>query len=148
LTALGVSSLDEVTVMSRYFQVVGFLALAVAFTIGVFTFAVAEPPASRAEEKIRLALEGKLPVQETGGGILGDVIGVIQERRSVLEGSSLDPSVGNTKATPIAARSKRAHAAEQLLRASRLLEELDATDQERTDLVHRMRAEAVKVLLE
>ncbi len=106
-------------------------------------------PSSPAEQKIRDALEGDSSAGETGDGVLDDVLGIIKQRRSILEGSSLDPihNDSETKGGPHSV-SKMALAAEQMLKAARLLENVGTPDQDRADLVKRMRAEAVKLLSE
>jgi len=117
---------------------------------------------SRAFQAIRAAAEGKLPESRVTDPILGDVMQVIAERHREL-GLDLDvqQEAMPIGATAIAAgsqsqgphKSNRAKAAEQLLKASRLLENLVKTsdelpEQTRLDLVNRMRSEAVKLLSE
>lgn len=103
-----------------------------------------------AEEKIRQALRGE-PVDDGGNEMLGDVLDVLKHRGSVLEGSSLDPDIGDplpginrpdarsssrVSESPIdpsqAARPPESadavlRAAEGLLRAARLLEQTEPT---------------------
>ncbi len=129
------------------------------FALGAFTIGAGEPPTSAvpttepippAKQQIFDALEGKSPAGETSDGLLDDVLGVIRQRRSILDGSSLDFSIdGDAETTggPTSS-SSMALAAEQMLKAARLLEKVGASDQDRADLVKRMRAEAVKLLSE
>ena len=117
---------------------------------------------SRAFQAIRAASEGKLPESPVADPILGDVMQVIAERHREL-GLDWDLEQGTTPigvtAVGTGVRSQRAHhsnnakAAEQLLKASRILENLakmsgESPDLTRMDLVNRMRAEAVKLLSE
>jgi hypothetical protein len=117
---------------------------------------------SRAFQAIRAASEGKLPESPVADPILGDVMQVIAERHREL-GLDWDLEQGTTPigvtAVGTEVRSQRAHhpnnakAAEQLLKASRILENLakmsgESPDLTRMDLVNRMRAEAVKLLSE
>lgn len=130
------------------------------------------PP--RAEQKIRDALRGK-SLEPTGDGMLDDVIEIVRRRGSVLDGSVLDGDMldtseqslpnrdsaeprssgqnflhgGGTTARAIRSRrdiENRAAAAEQLLRAARLLMQTGDADASRRELVAQMRAEAVKLL--
>ena len=117
---------------------------------------------SRAFLAIRAASEGKLPESPVADPILGDVMQVIAERHREV-GLEWDLEQGTTPigvtAVGTGFRSQRAHhsnnakAAEQLLKASRILENLakmsgESPDLTRMDLVNRMRAEAVKLLSE
>ena len=111
-----------------------------------------DPPHNR----IRQALEGNLPDKGTGDGtgdgVLDDVIDIIKQRGSVLDGSVLDGSsldegsAGQDKQT--VDRSDRAAVAEQLLKASRLLERLGEADRSRRLLIKQIRDEAAKLLSE
>ncbi len=132
------------------------------FAVSVLAIRAGEPPSaaklpaelpaefpSPAKQKIRDALDGKSPDGETGDGVLDDILGIIKQRRSILQGSSLDPIDSDSETTggPHSV-SKMALAAEQILKAARLLENVGRPDQGRADLVKRMRAEAVKLLSE
>ena len=127
----------------------GCLVFTIALAIGLSTMVVAEPPVSQAEDTIRDALRGKMPAGGTGDGILDDVLSVIAERHrqagpNLLEGAGVESSdPGHRKA-------KRARVAVQLLKASRLLENLGSPEplQRHADLIARMRAEASSLLLE
>ena len=75
---------------------------------------------------------------------------VIKRRGSILEGSSLDPdaSAESDAAAWGTSTSIRARAAEQLLRAARLLDMAEPVTERRADLCRQMRAEAAKLLSE
>jgi hypothetical protein len=160
----------ENTLMPRFFQVVGFLLIAVFAAIGLYQAAAADPPdfpatdlplpdvvlpdspapdlASPAGQKIREALDDELPRHVTSGdGVLDDVIGIIKRRGSILDGSSLDTNVV-IEHRRTNGNSKQAYVAEQLLKSSRLLEGIGSSDTNRADLVNKMRAEAVRLLSE
>ncbi len=117
---------------------------------------------SRAFQAIRAAAEGRTPENQVTDPILGDVMQAIAERHRELglnldwdretgpTGLEEDISVGGSLP---ALRSANSKAAEQLLKASRLLENVakrsgGTVDSSRNDLVNRMRAEAVKLLSE
>jgi len=117
---------------------------------------------SQAFQAIRAAVEGKLPEKAVNDPILGDVMQAIAERHREL-GLDLDwdQEAGPTSTTEGVAAggaqraqiTANAKAAEQLLKASRLLENVskitgETAGSSRTDLVNRMRAEAVKLLSE
>ena len=117
---------------------------------------------SHAFQAIRAATEGKLPEKAVNDPILGDVIQAIAERHREL-GLDLDwdqeagPTSTSEGVTAVGGQRSQvaanAKAAEQLLKASRLLENVskitgETADSSRTDLVNRMRAEAVKLLSE
>jgi hypothetical protein len=126
------------------------LRVIVAFSIAAFCFgllAIADKPDSSPQNRIRQALEGKTPDNSSGDGVLDDVIGVINQQGSILDGSSLDdrpiPDLDRTSS-----ETSRAIAAEQLLKASRLLEKLGRSDKSRRVLVKQMRGEAAKLVSE
>lgn len=105
--------------------------------------------------RIRRALQGQANAATTGDPILDDLLEHLSGRKSVLEGSSLDGvSAEPTSATAVRSsgragaptRSRAARAAEQLLKAARILESLGPADASRTKLVTRMRNEAVQLL--
>ena len=116
---------------------------------------------------VRAAAEGKVSQERVSDPILGDVIQAIARRHRELDlelalpddeviGSGyVDPAANDPAANDRgrSAVSRNAMAAEQLLKASRLLENVAAGDGEsddpaRAELVNRMRAEAVKLLSE
>ncbi len=117
---------------------------------------------SKAFRALRAAAEGRTPEDQVTDPILGDVMQAIAERHQEM-GLDLDwdretgptgvgdeISAGRSLPSP---RSENAKAAEQLLKASRLLEKVakrsgGTTDASRGDLLNRMRAEAVKLLSE
>ena len=77
--------------------------------------------------------------------------GVLRERGSILEGSSLDPALledgsESSSETEEMTESKRAFAAELLLRSSRTLEQIGPLDKTRQELVAKMRGEAARLL--
>lgn len=126
----------------------GFLFLAIV----VADSAVGQETTPRAEQKIRDALQGDSP-KPTGDGMLDDVIDLVRRRGSILDGSVLDSPEMRPKAAasglvsqPPHSIESRALAAEQLLRAARLLMHAGDVDECRRDLVARMRSEAVKLL--
>lgn len=117
---------------------------------------------SEAFRAIRAAAEGRAPEKQVSDPILGDVMQAIAERHREM-GLDLDwdreavPTgalgEGDSARSQSLPQSANAKTAEQLLKASRLLEKVakrsgDATDSSRRDLVNRMRAEAVKLLSE
>ncbi|MDE0863263.1 MAG: hypothetical protein OSA98_05710 [Rubripirellula sp.] len=118
-------------------------------------------------QALRAAAEGKVSQERVSDPILGDVIQAIARRHRELDlelalpddeviGSGyVDPAANDPAANDRgrSAVSRNAMAAEQLLKASRLLENVAAGDGEsddpaRAELVNRMRAEAVKLLSE
>ncbi len=118
------------------------------------------PPkvAKKSLQEIREALQGKNG-GETGDGMLDDVLGVIQRQGSILDNSIFDDEpvdLGTDKRrseTPIdgvansqADINSRAAVAEHLLRVARMLVESEPMNQDRLNLVARMRLEAVKLL--
>ncbi|TWU47413.1 hypothetical protein Poly51_52130 [Rubripirellula tenax] len=117
------------------------------------TNTIAPETAEKVEHKIREALDGNAPA-ETGDGVLDDVLGVIKSQGSILDGSILDDRTTNTdpgrRLTSRTRQSvdvdRRAVAAEQLLRAARLLLAADPTSESGVRLVAQMRREAVKLL--
>lgn len=136
--------------MTRYRNVSARLCVYLFLGICLWSWAGAEPPPS-ADEQIRRALEGGASESAPRDGILADVLDLIGERGSVLEGSVLDdnlvdPSTGKT--TFKSSDSVKARTAEQLLKASRMLEDLPSQDRTRIELVNKMRQEAVKLLTE
>ena len=123
-------------------------------------------------QALRAAAEGKVSQARVSDPILGDVMQAIARRHRELDlelalpddeviGSGyVDPASSGSASSGSAssdrgrsAVSRNAMAAEQLLKASRLLENVAAGDGEsddpaRAELVNRMRAEAVKLLSE
>ncbi len=117
---------------------------------------------SEAFQAIRAAAEGRAPENQVTDPILGDVMQALAERHRELgldldwdretgpTGVAEDISTGGSLRSP---RFANAKAAEQLLKASRLLENVakrsgGTADLSRKDLVNRMRAEAVRLLSE
>ena len=117
---------------------------------------------SEAFQAIRAATEGRVPRKNVSDPILGDVMQAIAERHRAMgldldrdreagpTGVAEEVMTGGSLRSPLSANAK---AAEQLLKASRLLENVAkhsgaTADASREDLVNRMRAEAVKLLSE
>lgn len=98
-------------------------------------------------QKIRQALDGEADDVKAGNGFLDDVLNVIKQRGSILDGSSLDVSTG-----PVPDQADRANrkalVAEQLLKSSRLLQSLGDADRDRQILIRHMRREARNLLSE
>ena len=123
--------------MSRKFVVIGFTGIFVA-AFGMLAMATAQVPISPAEKQIRDALDGEAGGGHSGDGVLDDILEIIQQRGSILDGSSLDPTAGEAKSSQGNEVSQNAYAAEQLLRAARLLEGLGEVDRKRAELVAKM----------
>lgn len=153
------------------------LALAGALFAILFTKSSAEPPFSReltfpedvtlSEEQavpdgrtnpeglksFQDAVEGKFLPGGTGNPILDDVLQVLKEKRSVVDGFPEDPLLRKSDTDRIsdeidATTSRQAVAAEQMLRAARLLEKVSESDADRLALIKRMRSEARRLLAE
>ncbi len=110
--------------------------------------------ATPAEQQIRNALEGKSN-GPTGDGVLDDVLGLIKNQGSILDGSVLDnkTELNSSPQTAIDRSAdieidRRARVAEELLRTARLLIEVGPVDQARAELVASMRREAIRLLTE
>jgi len=112
---------------------------------------------SRQEQQIREALQGQDLQSPVNDGLLDDVLQVIRNRGSVLDGSILDDpaATAGTGERPAEDsqpmnryREKRVFTAELLLRASRHLAGLGADNAARHALVKQMREEAKKLLSE
>lgn len=116
-----------------------------------------EPPTQRsstedlAAKKIREALDSGEPAQAPG--LLGDVLDVIRQQGSILDGSSLDPDSeqalieqpgADRVSNPSASATVRT--AESLLKSARLLESLVGNQPEATRLVRQMRVQAATLL--
>jgi hypothetical protein len=112
---------------------------------------------SRVFEAFRDAAEGKFDASGTGNPIVDDMIGVMQTNGVVANRFPKDllPESGESNrgldVTTIDADrtvSQRAKAAEQLLRASRILEKATAGSPGRVTLIREMRSEAKRLLSE
>ncbi len=102
---------------------------------------------SHATDQIQKALQGKSV--ETGDGILDDMLDVLQERGSILDGSSLDEGLDRlspASGVSLSPDSNHAHAAESLLKSARLLEKLGKLGSKQQALVVQMRRVAVDLL--
>jgi hypothetical protein len=106
-----------------------------------------DPAPSRIQDTIRQALDGKSERGKYGNGLLDDVLDVIKERGSILDGTWLDDRNADADHKPADAGHK-AYVAEQLLKTSRLLEALGTPGNDRITLIRQMRGEAVKLLSE
>jgi hypothetical protein len=94
----------------------------------------------------------------TDDPVLEDVLSIIRNRGSVLQGSALDPSATpdttskyspEDQATGDVAPSAAVYVAcEQLLRTARQLSKLPAPNASRTNLIREMRREAARMLIE
>jgi hypothetical protein len=112
-------------------------------------------PADPAESIIRRAFSERGPIQPTGDGVLDDVLEVIRDRGSILDGSSFDPRADPDRAprrrhdlvgTSTGRHVDRVRLAELLLKSARLLEQVEPVDETRRELVNRMRLETVRLL--
>lgn len=132
------------------------------------------PEDTRAVERIRETLSGGPTDRPSGDPLLDDVLQVIRGRGSILEGSSLaeqpvsdsvprrprNPTLPRNIGSPStpglpdasedwsmgSGRSSRYRTAEMLLKAARLLAREPGSDESRTELVGRMRAEAAQLM--
>ena len=123
------------------------LATFLVVTTVVVSSAAQDKPSDQAADKIRQALESNAKVEPTGDGVLDDVLKVIKRQGSIIDGSILDDSADPESAVPVKTN-QNALVAEQLLKASRMLERLERTSTKRKDLIKRMRAEAANLLTE
>ncbi|MGI9475030.1 MAG: hypothetical protein ACR2NZ_26090 [Rubripirellula sp.] len=112
---------------------------------------------SPAARVIRNAIEGKPLEGAVNDPILSDVLNIIRNRPDPLDLSAFDPDqvirscstyADEPQPGENATVSTRANAAEQLLKASRLLQQAGRGGSRQDDLVNRMRAEAVSLLTE
>ncbi len=115
-------------------------------TVGIAQTPTRENAEASALEEIRGVLDGKTPAGQTNDPILNDVLNVIRQQGSVLDGSSLDLPSGDAAESVESTDSQRALAAELLLRTSRTLEQIGPVDKTRQQLVKQMRGEAVRLL--
>ena len=107
---------------------------------------------SLAQQKIQEVLGGNA-MPQTNDGVLEDILGVIRREGSILDGSMLDDPLASAKtptaspnALPQSTIEQRAIAAEQLLRAARLLSSVDPSETSQK-LVTAMRNQATDLLL-
>ena len=101
------------------------------------------------QNQIRDALQGDSPVG-SADPVLDDVLQIIQQRGSILDGSSLDELERPAKSTHLKSdRSpafKRARAAESLLKAARHLEQIGPLDDAQGKLIQQMRQQSARLL--
>lgn len=118
--------------------------LIASMVFGMLKVSLADKPDPPEQQRIRQALDG-VETDDSGDGILDDVLEVIKQQGSILDGSVLDDR--ESKQEPSAAiESKQALVAEQLLKTSRLLQSLGNPNREREALIQGMRSEARKLL--
>lgn len=138
------------------------LALAGALFAILFTKSSAEPPEAELKRVFERAANNEFEPGGTGDGILDDVIEVMRQRGSIASRLPADPWMGEerpeaegleeeTSAIPGHRAGQRvtqkAIAAEQMLRAARLLEKVGESEPDRLALIKRMRSEARQLLL-
>jgi hypothetical protein len=106
-----------------------------------------KPADAEVVDTIRKALSDDPEARHSDDPILDDVLQIINQRGSILDGSSLDiePAAGPRPSTDVGSK---ALAAERLLKAARLLEQIEPQDHSRRDLVKEMRRETVRLLSE
>ena len=102
------------------------------------------PQNSAVEKRIRKALSGESS-GGTGDPVLDDILGVLNKRGSILDGSTLDAADVTDKNTAGKA-TERFHAAELLLRTSRCMEKIGPLDSAQRDLIKQMRGQARHLL--
>ncbi len=105
---------------------------------------------------------GNKKANATGDPILDDVLGIIRQQGSILDGSVLDPAAADDRHDSVLPNSSRADGvnsesraqdsvydvAEQLLRVARLLQRLPGRDAERDELARAMRDQATKLMID
>lgn len=106
-----------------------------------------------AENAIRSALDGNAAAAPGDDPLLQDVLDIIKDRGSIVDEPIFDLSDSEPRfsseissAPDSQIPDSRAHAAEALLRAARLLSSLPQNDSERRQLVNAMRTEAARCL--
>ncbi len=139
------------------------LALAGVLFALLFTKGSAEPPELKgAAPELRVpqafqdAADGKFRPGGTGDPIADDVLQVMAESPiasrldpdSLLEDVDFSPASDRGPAGDAAAATRKALAAEQMLRAARLLENLGTNELGRVTLIQQMRSEARRLLSE
>ena len=108
--------------------------------------AIPAPPQGESqaiEKRIQQVLSGQSD-GETGDPVLDDILGVLNQRGSILKGSVLDTPETQPKKNK--EKGNRYRAAEFLLRASRVLEGLGDLNPSQTDLIKKMRSESAQLL--
>jgi len=111
-------------------------------------------PESKAADKIRAALQDRQPPTPSGDPILDDVLQIIKQRGSILDGSSLDHGIDSSAEQASRSPTRDAagpsvikfRTAEQLLKAARMLEKIDPHDLARQELVEMLRRETVRLM--
>ena len=97
------------------------------------------------ESQIKSAIRGGV-IPEATDPILEGMLDVLKERGSILDGSVLDRETEPPKTNFSSDVDARARAAELLLRASRILGTINPIDDQRSDLIEKMRAESARLL--
>lgn len=102
---------------------------------------------------LRDAVEGSFSPEGTGDGVLDDMIEVIKQRGSIVDRFPKDPTVVRGAEVPAGVTdgefaARQVIAAEQLLRAARLLEKVPRLDPQQVALVRQMRSQAGRLLSE
>ena len=111
------------------------------------------PPADvQVIDTISKALSDDPEARGTGDPIMGDpimdeVLQIIKKRGSILDGSSLDLR-SEAAADRSPERTNKNLTAERLLKAARLLEQIEPQDHARRQLIREMRRETVRLLSE
>lgn len=133
------------------------VAIAVIFCVTRWPAAQAQPPSEaaaeaeqdRVQESIRRALQGGSEPAPHSEPLLQDVLDLIKQQGSVLDGSSLNMPDADASTTKGATGSEAYYrTAESLLKAARLLNALPKTgDTRREQLVHQMRNEARQCMI-
>lgn len=105
---------------------------------------------------------GNKKANATGDPILDDVLGIIRQQGSILDGSVLDPASADDRHDSVLPKSRRTDGAnrdsrardsvydvaEQLLRVARMLRRLPGRDAERDELARAMRDQATKLMID
>lgn len=104
-------------------------------------------PSDPIEQSIRRALDGDSGTASPDEPLLGDVLDLIKQRGSILDGTSLDvDAIASSDSASDENIESRCSAAEALLRAARLLDQVTGKDANRKQLVKAMRREAARCL--
>ena len=122
------------------------------------------PADSKVIETIRRALDDDSETLHSDDPILDDVLSIIRQQGSVLDGSALDQAVtdqtrpdapmfdqrgepkSDSDGDSLISVTDKAMAAERLLKAARFLEQVKPLDKVRIDLVRQMRRESIRLL--
>ena len=83
------------------------LAAALCLWLCLWQNSLADKPATEAQDRIRQALEGRRDPDASGDGVLDDVLDLIDQRGSILDGSALDDRTNRPPGRSVAAISSR-----------------------------------------